>query len=92
MLQQLHIFGSDIETVEVQMTESSPVMKDFNPLMSISVVCIDYCMSNFTASEEEDGMVESSDSPVPVVRIFGSTCSEKRACVYIHGVSFSRLK
>ena len=73
------------------MTENSSVVKDFNPLISISVVCIDYCMSNFTASEEEDGMVESSDSPVPVVRIFGSTCSEKRACIYIHGVSTPQL-
>ena len=37
--------------------------------------------------EEDNGIIESADSAVPVVRIFGSTCSEKKACVHIHGVS-----
>jgi Ser-tRNA(Ala) deacylase AlaX len=63
---------------------------DFNPLISINVVYIDYSMfyNTGTGFEEDNGMIESADSAVPVVRIFGSTCSEKRACVHIHGVSY----
>ena len=62
---------------------------EFNPLISVNVVYIDYSMFYNTGGgfDEDSGITESADSAVPVIRIFGSTCTEKRACVHIHGVS-----
>jgi hypothetical protein len=70
-------------------SEDTDSSKEFDPLISINVVYIDYCMFYRPGSSSEikdDGIIELIDSPAPVVRIFGSTCSEKRACVHIHGV------
>ena len=73
--------------MNIESTESN---NEFDPLISINVVYIDYSMFYKPGSSSEikdDGIIELIDSPAPVVRIFGSTCSEKRACVHIHGVS-----
>jgi hypothetical protein len=50
--------------------------------LSVSVVQIDYCMKQNSVDYE---FVEAFDTSVPVVRIFGSTPTGQRACVYIHG-------
>jgi hypothetical protein len=70
-------------------SEDTDSSKEFDPLISINVVYIDYSMFYRPGSRseiEDDGIIELIDSPSPVVRIFGSTCGEKRACVHIHGV------
>jgi hypothetical protein len=70
-------------------SEDTDSSKEFDPLISINVVYIDYSMfyrPGASSEIKDDGIIELIDSPAPVVRIFGSTCSEKRACVHIHGV------
>lgn len=79
-------------THPIEKSADSPEHVEFNPLLSVNVVYIDYSMFMNTGSsfDEDNGITESADSAVPVVRIFGSTCSEKRACVHIHGVSLQQ--
>jgi hypothetical protein len=78
-------------THPIERSTDSKERIEFNPLIPINVVYIDYSMFYNTGSgfDEDCGITESADSAVPVVRIFGSTCSEKRACVHIHGVSLT---
>ena len=66
---------------------------ELNQSISINVVHIDYSMiriyneAEITVEDDDDVIFEYQESPVPVIRIFGSTCNEQRACVHIHGVS-----
>ena len=54
-----------------------------NVSIEVSVIHIDYFM---LLTQQDMGFVSSSDGPLPVVRIFGSTPAGQRACVFIHGV------
>jgi DNA polymerase zeta len=55
---------------------------ELSPCLSVNVVNIDYTMLYI---DQDKDFIEALDSAVPVVRIFGSTASGERACVYIHG-------
>ena len=83
--------GGDQKCEDLKVGNESNI--EFNPSISINVVHIDYSMiriyneAEITVEDDDDVIFEYQDSPAPVIRIFGSTCNEQRACVHIHGVS-----
>lgn len=56
------------------------------PLISILVVNYDYYMLPLNYSlHDENQSIEVSDSPLPIIRIFGSTNYGQRAVLHVHG-------
>lgn len=64
-------------------TLSSNVIDDDQSL-SIYVVSMDYRMQQ---ADQTHQFVQRYDTPVPVVRIFGSTDAGQRVCLNMHGVN-----
>jgi hypothetical protein len=65
---------------------------EVSPLLSINVVNIDYTMVDTDKGHPNHDFIDTLDSKVPVVRIFGATSKGERACVHIHGVSLVRVR